>query len=158
MQTCSGTRKASWDKKAQVKVFAKGDQVYMRKSGPKIKLTESWVGPYTVVKKNSPLSYRFNKGDQTIHYVYVQLLKQYTPREQHSSVRRVTTVLEPDTESDSMNNQYTEVSLSGVAQAESRDKVVKEWKDEFSDILTNEPCLTNSIEFKIDTGNHPPIC
>ena len=33
MQTCSGTRKASWDKKAQVREFAKGDQVYMRKSG-----------------------------------------------------------------------------------------------------------------------------
>ena len=158
MQTCSGTRKASWDKKAQVREIAKGDQVYMRKSGTNTKLTESWAGPYTVVKKNSPLSYRISTGDLTIPSVHVQLLKKYTPREQQSSVRMVTTVLEPDTESDSMNNQYTEVSLSGVAQAESRDKDVKEWEDEFSDILTKEPGLTNLIEFKIDTGDNPPIC
>ena len=111
-----------------------------------------------MVKKNLPLSYRISTGDRTIPSVHVQLLKKYTPREQQSSVRRVTTVIEPDTESDSMNNQYTQVSLSGVAQAESRDKDVKEWEDEFSDILTKEPGLTNLIEFKIDTGDHPPIC
>ena len=66
-------------------------------------------------------------------------------------------MLELDTEFDSMENQYTEVKLSGIAVAEDRDKDVREWERDYSDIFTKEPGLMKLAEFNIDTGNHPPI-
>ena len=132
--------------------------MYMRKSGLNTKLEESWAGPFTIVKKNSPLSYRVDTGDRTIPSVHIQLLKEYVPRESGKLVRRVTTVLEPNSESDSMDQQYSEVKISGVAEGEDRERDVREWEKEYSDILTKEPGLTNLTEFKMDTGNHPPIC
>ena len=67
-------------------------------------------------------------------------------------------MLEPNSESDSMDQQYSEVKISGVAEGEDRERDVREWEKEYSDILTKEPGLTNLTEFKMDTGNHPPIC
>ena len=61
-------------------------------------------------------------------------------------------------ESDSMEHQYTEVTLSGIAEADDRERDVNQWETDFSDILTKEPGLMNLAEFKIDTGDHPPIC
>ena len=155
MSAGSGARKAAWDKKAQVRQFEKGDRVYLRKSGTTTKLTESWAGPYTIVKWNSPLSYKVNTRDRTIASVHVQLLKQYTPRE---GVRRATTVLEPDADTDSMEHQYTEVTLSGEVETDTKEEDVKQWESEYSDILTKDLGLTNLAEFKIKTGDHPPIC
>ena len=49
-------------------------------------------------------------------------------------------MLEPDTESDSMEHQYTEMKLSRIAVAKDRDKDVREWKRA---ILTKEQYLQN---------------
>ena len=153
MRACSEARKEIWDKRVKIREFEKGDLVYMRKSGINTKLSESWVGPHTVVRNNSVLSYRIDTGDRMLlPSVHIQLLKEYTPREPESSIRRVTTVLEPDTESDSMEHQCTEVTLSGIAEADDRERDVNQWETDFSDILTKEPGLTNLAEFKIDTG------
>ena len=72
-------RKREWDRKAQTRMFDKGDKVYFRKSGLNTKLSDSWVGPYVVEKRNSRLSYRVNSGDRVLQSVHVQLLKQYAP-------------------------------------------------------------------------------
>ena len=69
--------KREWDKKAQVRQFEKGDKVYLRKAGLNTKLSDSWVGPFQVEKRNSPLSYCINTGDRVLQSVYVQLLKKY---------------------------------------------------------------------------------
>ena len=62
-------------------------------------------------------------------------------------------MLEPDSESDSMDQQYSEMKISGVAEGEDRERDVREWEKQYSDILTKEPGLTNLTEFKMDTGN-----
>ena len=137
--------------------FSKGDKVYLRKSGMNTQLTESWAGPYTILKKNSPLSYRVSAGDRTLQSVHVQQLKLHTTRESNQDVRRVTTVLEPDSANDTMDNQYIEVTLTGRAQTESREADIKGWEKEFHDTLTKDLGTTELAKFKIDTGDHPPI-
>ena len=56
-----------------------------------------------------------------------------------------------------MDQQYSELVISGVAEAETRDKDVKEWEEENHDSLTKEPGLTELTEISIDTGNHALI-
>ena len=53
--------------------------------------------------------------------VHVQVLKLHSPREPDKEVRRVTTVLEPDSKTDTMEHQYTEVTLSGTVEAETKE-------------------------------------
>ena len=78
-ETSSGTKKL-WDSKVQARGFEKGEEVYMHMAGLNTNLSESWEGPYTVVRKNSPLSYRINTGDRMIPSVHIQLLKKFVPR------------------------------------------------------------------------------
>ena len=97
-QSVSKQRKQAWDAKAQAREFDRGDEVLMRKPGINTKLAESWEGPYTVVKRNSPLSYKINTEDRVIPSVHVQLLKKYLTRSDNPKVTRVTSVFEPDTD------------------------------------------------------------
>ena len=62
-----------------------------------------------------------------------------------------------DTESDSMEQEYTEVVISGKAESRTREKDIEEWLSEFDSTMTRELGLTKSVEFGIDTGDHVPI-
>ena len=66
-----------------------------KSSGLNTKLSDSWVGPCVIEKRNSPLCLRVNTGERVLQSVHVQLLKKHTPRPPDTSVKRVTTVLEP---------------------------------------------------------------
>ena len=92
-----------------------------------------------------------------INSVHIQLLKQYVPRTETVEVKRVTTVLEPDTESDSMDQQYAEAIVCGKVEARNKESDIAEWVEEFSDTSTREPGLTPLIEFGMDTGLNDPI-
>ena len=92
-----------------------------------------------------------------IGLVHIGLLKEYVPRNPEPTVKRVTTVLESDTESDSMDQQFTELIIRGTAQSDSREQDIKEWEEEFGETLTKEPGLTQLAEFKMDMGDHTPI-
>ena len=94
LTSTSESRKKEWDRKAQLRQFKKGYQVYLRKSGLNTKLSDSWAGPYSVEKRNTPLSYKINTGDRLLQSVLIQLLKAYAPRDEEPQVRRVTSVLE----------------------------------------------------------------
>ena len=155
LKECSLLRKEKWDLKAKIREFKKGDKVLMHKSGMNTKLSESWLGPFKVVKKNSSLSYNINTGSRVIGSVHIQLLKEYVPRSPTLEVKQVTTVLEPDTESDSMEQEYSEVVIRGKAENENRERDIQEWVQEFESTLTKEPGLTPMTEFGIDTGTQP---
>ena len=157
LKEASHSRKDKWDAKAKAREFQRGDKVYMRKSGMNTNLAESWAGPFEVVRKNSALSYKINTGDRVINSVHIQLLKEYVPRNPNQAVKRVTTVLEPDTESDSTDQEYSEVVIRGRAEAQSREKDISEWVEEYSNTLTKELGLTPLAEFTIDMGKHDPI-
>ena len=70
LRECSELRKEKWDKKAKPREFKKGDLVLMRKSEMNLKLSETWLGPYEIAKKNSPLSYKVNTGSRLINSTY----------------------------------------------------------------------------------------
>ena len=84
-------------------------------------------------------------------------MKRYEQRSDSASVKRVTTVLEPDTDIDSMDYTYTAVVLSGKVEIETRDKDIQEWVDEYSDILTKQSGLTAKATFGIETAESKPI-
>ena len=66
-------------------------------------------------------------------------------------------VLDPDSETDTMDHTYGEVVLSGSIQVCDRDKDIQQLLLEYEDIMTKEPGLTKLISFAIDTGDHRPI-
>ena len=156
-QSVSKQRKQAWDAKAQAREFDRGDEVLMRKPGINTKLAESWEGPYTVVKRNSPLSYKINTGDRVIPSVHVQLLKKYLTRSDNPKVTRVTSVFEPDTDKYAILDRYSEVKVSEEGLDGKQAADVRGWETGFQDILTKEPGLTPLVKFGIDTGDHPPI-
>ena len=81
----------------------------------------------------------------------------YTPRQEDSKVKRVTSVLEPDTQTDQMDDLYAEVKVTGSVVTEDRQKDIEGWKHDYKDILTKEPGLTTLKEFRIDMGDHALI-
>ena len=157
LQNSSDERKKQWNKRAQTRQFEQGDQVFLRKSGLNTKLADSWEGPYLVMKRNTPLSYKINTGDRILPSVHIQLLEAYTPRQEDPKVQRVTSVLEPDTLTDQMDEQYAEAKVTGSVVTEDRQKDIRCWEKDYSDILTREPGLTKLKQFRIDTGDHAPI-
>ena len=156
LQKCSEEHKKVWDKLAQVRMFEQGDQVFLRKSRLNTKLSDSWECPYQVMKRNTPLSYKVSTGDRVLPSVHIQLLKAYVPRPE-PKVGRVTSVLEPDTPTDHMEEQYSEAVVTGNVITEDRQRDIQGWVTDFSDILTKEPGLTELKQFRIDTGDHAPI-
>ena len=48
------------------------------------------------------------------------------PRKQALEIKRVKTVLEPDTESDSMEQEYSEVIVRGKVETANRERDIKE--------------------------------
>ena len=154
---CSKLRKENWDGKAKPRELKLGDKVMMRKSGMNSKLSETWLGPYTILKVNSLLSYEIDTGSRKINSVHIQLLKEYIEREDRVLVKRITTVLKPDSENDTMEHEYAEVVVSGCVQVPNRYRDTQQWLSEYKDIMTKEPGLTKMAEFAIDTGDHSPI-
>ena len=131
LKQCSLLRKEKLDEKSKIREFKKGYRVLMRKRGMNTKLSESWLGPFEVVKKNSSLSYKVNTRSKVINSVHIQLLKEYVTRDSALVIRRVTTVLEPDTESDSMDQEYAKVIIRGKAESSNRESDIQEWLGEF---------------------------
>ena len=121
------------------------------------KLAQSWVGPYIIVRVNSSLSYQVDTENGRKQIVHVQCLKRYVERESPTVVKRVTTVLDPDTLEDSMDSSYTELTVTGQVDIASRESDVQEWLKEYEDIMTKEPGLTPLAKFGIDTGQSSPI-
>jgi len=72
-------------------------------------------------------------------------------------VEKVTTVLDPDTIRDSIEDSYAEAKVTGVATSGNRKADIASLKSDFSDILAKKPGLTNLAQFRNDTGSHPPI-
>jgi len=151
-------RKKRWDIKAKDRGFKIEDEVMMRKAGLCGKLESSWSGPYTVIKKNSPLSYGIDMGDRKVPSVHVSLLKKYMRESDSVKIARATTVIDSDTKEDDISERYTEVKVSGEGDIDSEQrKELDEVLNRFSGTLTKEPGLTGLAEFSVDTGTHHPI-
>ena len=147
-------RKQAWDRVAKDRSFEIGDEVLVRKPGLNLKLAESWEGPFVVTAKNSPLSYKVDMGDRKLGSVHIQLLKKY---EKPKQIKRVTSVLEGDTNSDDIVTRYSEVKLTSQQLTQPQDKQLDDVLAKHSKVLTAEPGLTTKVTFGIDTGTADPI-
>ena len=59
---------------------------------------------------------------------------------------------------DTTETQYAEATVRGKVETATRETDIQGWETEFADILTKEPSLTSLVQFRIETGLHPPIC
>jgi len=147
-------RKRVWDLKAKVREFKEGDDVLMRKAGMNGKLETSWEGPYKIVAKNTPLSYKVNLGDRVVPSAHISLLKKFERNEESVVVARTTTVMDPDTVGDEISERYAEVKVSGSEGMCARQREeLKGILDKFESTLTKEPGLTDRVKFSVDTGD-----
>jgi len=126
----------------------------MRKPGTGLKLMDSWEGPYTVLSKNSPLSYKIDLGDHRLNSVHIQLLKQYQRPKQ---IKRVTSVLEGDTTNNDITLRYTEANVQDQILTEEQQTQLDEVLAKHTKVLTKQPGLNKRVTFEIDTGDAAPI-
>ena len=155
--TISSKRKATWDRKAKERLFKVGDLVLARKPGVTTKLEESWEGPFTITKVNSPLSYGVDFGLRKSPSVHIQQLKPYHKPVDEIVVGRVTSVLEEDTLQDDIRNRMTETKVTPTSLTEEQLLQIKQIEDDFSDTLTKIPGCTDQAVFDIDTGTSEPL-
>ena len=131
-------------------------KVLIRKPGLDTKIRESWEGPGTIKAKNSPVSYRVQTDNRLLNTVHVQQLKLFV-EQSPKSVKRVTSVLEADTDQDDITQRFAEVKreqqpLSVEQQGQLRAVLAKHDK-----VLTKEPGLTQLVTFDIDTREASPV-
>ena len=122
-----------------------------------LKLSESWEGPFTVTKKNSPLSYGIDTRDRKIPLVHVQLMKRYDREQEHVKVRRVMSVLESDTDHDDILSRYSETEIVERQLKDSQKSDIDNLLSKYQDVMTSEPGITKLTEFAIEARDAEPI-
>ena len=136
-----------YNKKARDRQFTVGDKVWVRCPGLDHKLRESWVGPGTVVKVNSPVSFRIQMPDRLIPTVHVQQLK----LAESESIKRITAVVQ-ETDQEDLTTSFTAANIQTQELMKEQQRQLQEELSRYADVLTKEPGLTDLATFDIDTG------
>ena len=148
----SRARAVAYNKKARDRKLVVGDRVWVRRPGLDHKLRESWVGPGTILKENSPISFRVQTPDRIIPTVNIQQLK-LAGKEM---VKKITAVVE-DTDKDELTNSFASAKLEGQVLTGRQQQQLDEVLLAHQAILTKDPGLTTLVKFNIDTGDADPI-
>ena len=148
----SSARAETYNKKARDRHFAVGDSVWVRRPGLDHKLRESWVGPGTILKQNSPISFRVQTPERILTTVNVQQLKLATKE----SIKKITTVVE-DTETDELTDSFASATIESQEITQEQQQQLQEVLLTHNHILTKDPGLTTLVKFDIDTGDADPI-
>ena len=93
-------------------------------------------------------------GDRKLGSVHVQLLKKY---EKPKQVKRVTSVLEGDTELNDIVTRYSEAKVETQQLQPDQEDQLQRLLQKHKTVLTKEPELTREMTFGIDTGDAQPI-
>ena len=150
----SSKRALQFNKKAVDREFKAGDQVWIRGPGFDHKLRESWVGPGKILKQNSPVSFKVQTEERTIPTVNVQQLKLVG---KDKTVKRITTVLEQDTEQDELVNTFASAKVETQELTGEQQTELGRVLDKHRAVLTKYPGLTTLVTFDIDTRDAEPI-
>ena len=86
--------------------------------------------------------------------VNIQQLKEFVERK---DIKRVTSVLEQDTENDDVTNRFAEAKIEPQELTEAQQLQLQQLLKENSTVLDKEPGLSKLVEFDIDTGEAEPI-
>ena len=145
-------RQQQWNKTAKNREFKEGDRVWVRRPGLDHKLQESWTGPGTIVKCNSPVSYRIQMPDRLVPTVHVQQIKAAA----EDSIKKITAVIQ-DTEEDKLSTSIADTKIQTEDLTKSQQDQLKAELDKYIDVLQKEPGLTDLTTFDIDTGDAAPV-
>ncbi len=131
----------------KLREFREGDHVLYRVPGMTCKLSDSWQGPYLVVKRVGAVNYRIAKLGKVKHNKVVQVncLKSYKER---INIMRLDVVVEEDCESKSVLKGVCE----GFVQSD-LDALLSDYDDVFSD----KPGNTDRVIMSIETNGDEPI-
>ena len=143
-----------WNNKAIDREFLVGDSVWVQRPGLDLKLRESWVGPGTVVKRNSKVSYSIQTEERLIPTVHIQQLK---AAHSHENVKRVTSILEQDSSNDEITDRFAEAHIQEQELAGNQQTELQMVLNKYKGVLDKEPGLTDLVRFGIDTGDEKPI-
>ena len=145
-------RQERWNRHAKDREFNVGDRVWVRRPGLDHKLQESWAGPGTIVKCNSPVSFKIQMPDRLIPTIHIQQIK---PAAQET-VKKITAVVQDTAEEDLIRSiadtKIQSEELTQLQQAELQAEL-----DKYADVLTKDPGLTSLTKFDIDTGDATPF-
>ena len=144
-------RATRYNLKAKDRTFTVGDRVWVRRPGLDDKLAESWVGPGTILKVNSPTSFKVQTPDRTIPTVAIQQIKLAGK----ANVKRITTVVED--RGDDLTSSYASSSVVSQQLTDEQTQQLEQMLDRHSKTLTKDPGITSLVEFDIDTGGAEPI-
>ena len=145
-------RQLTWDKHAVSRSFSVSDKVWVRRPGLDQKLRESWAGPGTVVKVNSPVSYRVQTPDRLIPTVHVQQLKLATT----SAVKKIAAVVQ-ETIGDELTTSVATAKIQTQELTVEQHTQLKAELEKYTEVLTKDPGLTTRATFDIDTGDAEPV-
>ena len=141
-----------YNKNTRDRKFLVGDKVWVRRPGLDHKLKESWAGPGTVVKVNSPCSFRVQTPDRLIPTVHIQQLK----LAESEYIKKITAVVQ-DTDQEDLTTSFAAANIQSQELTNEQQTELQQQLSRFSDVLTKEPGLTNLATFNIDTGEADPI-
>ena len=173
LQKASRKQKFQYDKNARQRNMKVGEKVLILLPKKANKLLLQWRGPYTVVERFGKCDYRVQVGKK-LKTFHANLLKRYIEWDQvdtqvsgHVSVA----VLEPyDNESDDDDDKEilwtspiavsqetpTELKISEELNDSERQEV-RNLVNEFPDVFTDKPGLTDLLEHEIKTTTDTPI-
>ena len=119
------------------------------------KLEEAWTGPWTVVKKCGPVTYKLKpvQGKGRGKVVHLNTIKEYNER--HQRVGRLTVLMEDKEDERLAVELEKKVVGQGTCEGFSQ-KDVDKILQEFGNILDPEPGLTDWVQMRIDTGDSNP--
>ncbi len=135
------------NKGTKLREFKEGDLVLYRVPGMTCKLSDSWQGPYKVVKRVGHVNYRIGRVGNEKHskVVHVNCIKEYKER---ALIGRLDIVVEEQgDESSKLRGEcewYNESELQGLLGT-------------YDDVFSDSPGSTDRVKMTIETGDSEPI-
>ncbi len=131
----------------KLREFREGDLVLYRVPGMTCKLSDSWQGPYVVLKKVGTVNYKIGKKGKEKHakVVHVNCIKEFRER---AVIRRLDIVIEEESEESSVLRGecegFNESELNGLL-------------GEYHDVFSDNPGSTDRVRMTIDMRDCEPL-
>ena len=135
------------NKGTKMREFKEGDLVLYRVPGRTCKLSDSWQGPYKVLKRMGSVNYRIGRvgNDKHAKVVHVNCIKEFKER---ATIRRLDIVVEEQGDESSM--------LKGECEGFNKSEL-QGLLGTYDDVFSDSPGSTDRVKMSIDTGDSEPI-
>ena len=155
LKSAQGKMKHWYDANARGKSFNEGEEVLLLLPTSSRSLEARWQGPYKITRKLSDYNYEVDTGrvHKRLRIYHVNLLKKWKSRQEivmFSQTNELSSF--PVISGESWND----VTISEELNPDEY-KVVLKILEDYSDIFSDIPAVTDKVIHHIDTGNSPSI-